>query len=84
VKVLRTNEYWGRRGGSIAKDGTRVFRVKRGSSSRRDNSQPVGRSLRRKQRTGRTYANRKLSRQAAMGFASGASKRDLGRKHKAA
>lgn len=38
---LRSNEYWGRRGGGKHKDGTNCFKIKRGGPSS-SNSGPVG------------------------------------------
>lgn len=53
--------YWGRRAGSIAKDGTLVIAGHRASTNKRANSGGTGRAARRKSRT---YRNPKLNRLA--------------------
>lgn len=47
--VLKSNQYWGKRSGSIHKDGTFCFKIKKwGNGSQ--NSGPSGRALRRQKR----------------------------------
>ncbi len=88
MALLRVNEYWGKRASSRRRlvDDKVVLEiwVKRGATGAKSNSGPTGRALRRKQRTGRVYANRKQSRPSALGATHGISRKDLGRKQRAA
>lgn len=43
---LRSNEFWGRRSGSIGRDGLRIFKIKRGGGVSSGNNGPAGHKMR--------------------------------------
>lgn len=57
--VLRSNEFWGSRSGSISKSGERIFLGKKMGGGTNNSRTPS------KKRT--SYANKKLQRQSARG-----------------
>lgn len=61
---LRTNEFWGKRSGTITRDGQCIIKGKRGGAAKAASS--AGRGDRRRNRT---YANKKLSRASRSGAA---------------
>ena len=62
---LRTNEYWGKRSGTITRDGQCIIKGKRAGAAKAA-SGGAGRGDRRRNRT---YANKKLSRPSRAGSA---------------
>ena len=61
---LRTNEYWGKRSGTITRDGQCIIKGKRAGAAKAASG--AGRGDRRRNRT---YANKKLSRPSRAGAA---------------